>query len=389
MKLKKSERLRREFYCSLLNLFNLKEDFNSLPFKVKESFFKFTWPKIQIEKESDDPLVNEVFVHIEDVISKNFVEIKGSKIFLNQFHGVFAVYSYFNMLNLTSIDFLKSKQDKKIQKLFELTTSILRKMDEHLKDFQVKDYLEAISFLVTKEVFKYFSIDEKGLYAKFILKSTVGKKPYPVVLICISEPKQKTLYLDNQIRIGYECSYFHNGEIIPTIWKENVIDNDQPFPVYIQDHAIKRVFERGIIGNAEKGYVHDSILRSLENPIFNGMDGPSYLVEYKYYSARMGYFLVSKEKDCAIVRTFKFITMVGTPEFYMLKRALRGTKEDFEYLGIDSLEILLNSDIYKDEKLMGIFQRCGMSDLLNIGKNIKFESPKNMIAEEIKKYFKI
>jgi hypothetical protein len=73
----------------------------------------------------------------------------------------------------------------------------------------------------------------------------------------------------------------------------------------------------------------------------------------------------------------------------MLKRALRGTKEDFEYLGIDSLDILLNSDIYKDEKLMGIFQRCGMADVLKLGKNIKFESPTNMIAEEIKKYFKI
>ena len=392
MKLKKSEKLRIELYRHLIDVFDINQEFNSLPHAIKQSFFNFTWPKIQVEKEENCNHAYSDFIcaKVEEILSSNYFEINSKKIFLNQFHAVFAFYSHFRSINISSLNYLKSKSsDKKLQKIFEVSNLALKKLDKSLSSCQVRDYLDAVSFLTSQEVFKYFRIDEKSLYTKFILKKTMGKKLYPVILICDYEPKQKTLNLDKQIRVGYECSFFESGNVIPTVWKENTIDNESPLPVYIQDHAIKRVFERGTITGSENGYVHDSILRSLQNPVINGTDGPSYLVEYKYYSARMGYFLVSREKDCAIVRTFKFITMVGTPEFYMLKRALRATKEDLEYLGIDSLEILLNSDIYKDEKLMGVFKRCGLSELLNIGQKIKFESPKNAIAEDIKKYFVI
>lgn len=391
MKLKKSEISRIELYQSLINIFNSKEEFNKLPFNIRSAFFKFSWPKLQIEKEegASHPLLDEVRNKIENILFDNFVVINGHNIYLDQFHGIFAMYSYLNSINLSARDILRSRADKKIQRIFESSTSILRKLDLYLKDFQVKNYLDKVSSLTAQQVFKHFCIDKKSLYTKFTLKTTVGKKRYPVILICTHSPKQEKLHLDNQIRNGYECVYFSSGNIKPIVWNENTINNDKPMPVYIQEHAIKRVFERGTLLGFERGYVHDSILRSLENPIIQGTDGPSYLIEYKYYSVKMGYFLVSKEKDCAVVRTFKFITMVGTPEFYMLKRALKGSKEDFEYLGIDSLEILLNSDVYKDEKLMGIFQRCGIGDILKLGKDIEFESPTNIIAEEIKKYFKI
>jgi hypothetical protein len=393
MKLKKSDKLRRELYCSLLNLFELKYEFALLPFDIRESFFNFTWPKVKVEVNGEHPYAESVQNNIKNQFQNNFMEINGQEVAINKFHGIFALYSYFHSLNVSMASYLKkedahhNKKLKQIERIFHLSLKILNKIDERLK-IKTTDYLDKISMIASQETFKYFSLDEIGLYPEFLLKYTEAKKKYPAVVINVHGPKQKTLKLDGDIRIGYECPCFLNGKIQELIWKENIIENEVPIKVYIQDHAIKRVFERCSVGSYN-GYIYDSILRSLENPIVNGKDGPSYLIEYKYYSVKLGYLLVTKEKDFAIVRTFKFITMVGTPEFYMLRRALKGTKEDFEYLGIDSMEILLNSDIFKDSVLSSLFKRCGMSDLVNLGKKIEFQKPKNMIAEEIKNYFRI
>lgn len=391
MKQKKSDVKRKELYKFLLEVFDLKDDFLRLPFDIKQSFYEFTWPKIRIESDGVHPAIKEVEEIITQNLSNNFIEINDNKIPIDKFYAVIGMYSFFKSYHSGVILTLReTKLERKIkenQNILSVLTSIVQKI-EKIMEGSITTYLDKICLVASQEVFKYLSINEPGIYPEFILKNTEGKKKYPTIKIHSYEPKEETLKLDGQIRTGYKCFGFSAGKIKDTVWKENIIGNDKPAKVYIQEHAINRLLERCGVG-PHKGYVFDSILRSLEDPVVCGTDGPSHLIEYKYYTIRMGYFLASLEKDCVIVRTFKFITMVGTPEFYMLRRALKGTKEDFEYLGIDSIEVLLNSDIYKDEKLMGIFQRCGLSDILKFGKGINFQKPKNMIAEEIRNYFRI
>jgi hypothetical protein len=103
----------------------------------------------------------------------------------------------------------------------------------------------------------------------------------------------------------------------------------------------------------------------------------------------MGYLVVRPVEDILLIRSFKFITMSGTPEFYRLKRELGGDRQDFEYLGLDTVDGLINSDLHKDPKLKRIFKNCGLSHLFEFSKNVKFDNPKSLIADEIKKYFQI
>lgn len=391
MKQKKSDVKRKELYKFLLEVFGLRDDFLRLPFDIKQSFYEFTWPKIKIEHDGSHPFIEEVEENINQNLSNSFIEINDHKIPIDKFYAVIGIYSFFKSYHAGAILTLKeTKIERKIkenQNILSVLTSIVKKTENRMGNL-IMTYLDKICLAASQEVFKYLSINKPCIYPEFILKYTEGKKRYPTIAIRSYCPKEETLHLDGQIRTGYKCFNFSAGKIRDIVWKENTIGNDKPVEVYIQDHAINRLFERCGVG-PHRGYVFDSILRSLEEPVVCGTDGPSYLVEYKYYTVKMGYLLVSLEKECAVVRTFKFITMVGTPEFYMLRRALKGTKEDFEYLGIDSIEVLLNSDIYKDEKLMGIFQRCGLSDILKFGKAINFQKPKNMIADEIRNYFRI
>jgi hypothetical protein len=142
------------------------------------------------------------------------------------------------------------------------------------------------------------------------------------------------------------------------------------------------------LGISPLGYMFDCLGRSLSKPILSGNSGPSYLLEFNYYSNKLGYLLISNEGDFAVVRSFKFITMTGTPEFYNLKKALKGSREDFEYLGLDTLETLLNSDISKDTKLREIFESCGLGHLFTIN-HLQFAKPESSVAEEIKQYFRL
>ena len=123
-------------------------------------------------------------------------------------------------------------------------------------------------------------------------------------------------------------------------------------------------------------------------PIFSKKHSDLYLMDFYYGSFKLGYLLVSLEEDAALVRTFKFITMFGTPEYFKLKKHLGGVREDFEYLGMDSLD-LLNSDAFSDPRLKLIFKKCGLGHLFDIKSKVTFNAPTNLIANDIKKYFRI
>jgi hypothetical protein len=166
----------------------------------------------------------------------------------------------------------------------------------------------------------------------------------------------------------------------------NSVNNKVPLQVYVQEHAINRLFER--IGIEPKGYIFDCIGRSILLNNIVGKDGPCYLLEFDYYNKKLGYLLLSNEGNFAVIKSFKFLTMSGTPEFYKLKKLLKGSREDFEYLGLDSFNTLVNSDIQSDETLRNIFDECGVGHLFDKD-HFQYKHNENLIAEEIKQYFKL
>lgn len=399
----KTQNRYRDFYNSLLKFIGCFEYFVNLPVNIKEFIHNLSWPQISIniDETKDYPEINDIQESIRHSLNTSCIPVNQEKLPISNVFGLHALNAAFGGICLDTNNFLNetTRKEKAIsarEKRFSnknkqvlisaLNNSqiIFEELNKALEIINPK-YMEHLASVAAAEVLGHFSLQEKSLYPTFSAGENKGKR-YPIINVKYFNPIEATLTIDGNSRKAYKCYGYDFSGLKPIFISENTIDNKNSLPVYIQEHAVNRMIER--LGISPLGYIFDCLGRSLMNPIVVGKSGPSYLLEFNYYSNKFGYLLISSEKDFAVIRSFKFITMSGTPEFYNLKKALRGSREDFEYLGLDSLEILLNSDISKDTKLKKIFEDCGLGHLFKIS-NLKFAKPESNIAEEIKQYFRL
>jgi hypothetical protein len=399
----KSLSKKRDFYKNLLDFAGCLDDFARLPDSIKQFVYNLSWPQITIvvEDGTTHPNLEDIKESIKHLLNVVCIPVGEDKIPISNIFGLHCLESALNGVYLDTNNFLNdsSKKDKLISSrekraieknkqslsiVLSNCKTIISKLSEVLKIINPK-YVDYIAFVATQEVLKYFSFQEFGLYPVFSVGDSKGKK-YPIITIKSFNPKAEQITVDGGSRKSYKCYNYDLLGISPIFLSAGVVDNKTPIPVHIQEHAINRMIER--LGISPLGYMFDCLGRSLSKPILSGNSGPSYLLEFNYYSNKLGYLLISNEGDFAVVRSFKFITMTGTPEFYNLKKALKGSREDFEYLGLDTLETLLNSDISKDTKLREIFESCGLGHLFTIN-HLQFAKPESSVAEEIKQYFRL
>jgi hypothetical protein len=381
---------KKEAYNEIFNLLDIKEKINFLPINFKNKLFNFSYPQPQI-------LINEIKNlsyaqnlqdQIRDMLADQYVKIYDKKLPLNNFHYFVALEDLIRNWYLEAQHFIQQDKDIKnkelASKIIDSLNYINSKISPIFKDAYC-EYVNKICDVVAKTSLIFYEF-ENGIYPQLKIEKNEARKPYPVIVLKKLNIKKINLTLENKSRAAYPLMTFSFAGLEPCVFEPNVIDNEQVVPIYVQDHALKRLQER--IKIAPLGYIHDCLGKSLSNPVVVGMDGSSYLIEFKLYSYRVGYLLVSKSSNFALVRSFKFLTMTGTPEFNELSKHLRATKYDFSYLGLDDLETFANSDVSKDPQLREIFIKCGLEDLLRISeiKNI-FQSPKIAVAQEIKDYF--
>lgn len=162
-----------------------------------------------------------------------------------------------------------------------------------------------------------------------------------------------------------------------------------PLPVYIQQHALSRLSERiGLMGN---GLAQQDAIRSLsEGKTARGRNG-QLLVEFSTYGKKAGYLAVDVIEGVILVRTFLFLTNNSTPEGQMLEEQLGLKKLDKQYLTIDKLQTLVNSDILRDEEICGLFRKAGCGELLELCEELKTNSIpfEKRSGEEMQLAFKI
>jgi len=142
----------------------------------------------------------------------------------------------------------------------------------------------------SKLVFQYYNF-ENGIYPKFIIKKTDSKKQHLIIELQKISIKKETINVDKGPRTAYLCPSYNGREIEPVFFEKGIINNKNKIPVYVQEHAIKRLFER--LNIRTKGYLLDCLGLSLNKPKISGYDGESYLIDYNFYSYKLGYLIVS------------------------------------------------------------------------------------------------
>jgi hypothetical protein len=393
----KNSSRRREFTNYLLNLTGSAQLFNKLPKYVKDAIYSITWPQIQIDSESvkNHPRINEIEENIKCLLNVIKIKINDEvEIPVSHVHGIVGIYAillgiikdgehYLSQSKIKTKGHIKTKEEclNAIKVCSEIFTNVQNTLDkiEH-------SYINSIGLIAGQEVLKDFSLKEKCLYPLIEVRKNDKAKKFPAIVINEFCPKEESITIDNLSRKAYLCKAYTYRKLVDCVLPPNTVGNANPLPIYIQEHAIDRLIER--VGIDPLGYIHDCVGRSLLLPVVSGTNGPAYLIDFDYYSQKIGYLVVTNEGDFAVVRSFKFLTMTGTPEFYKLKRELKGSREDFEYLGLDTLATFINSDISKDSVLREIFTNCGLGHLFNT-QHFHFEHSENFIAEEIKQYFKL
>jgi hypothetical protein len=182
-----------------------------------------------------------------------------------------------------------------------------------------------------------------------------------------------TLVVDGQPRAAYRCglpiipgpvdwvSWDHG--LVPTLTTEK-----RNLPVFVQSHVFDRIYGRNGRLSELAGYedcLHEGIWTSLKTPVIHSLRGSDLLVDYRLRGIKLGYLVVRLLPEAALVRTFKFLTMDGTPEGDQLFEKLRLLRPDKEYLGLDKLAAFAASDLQNDTELTSMFRECGCGELFD------------------------
>lgn len=403
--------VRRLMYNRILSTLDLNEYVSRLPKSLLSAIFNTPWSNISIDISDvvGSPVgkdAKEFSEYIKTQYYKQSVMIDGKEFSLIDFGILHILRDTFAMLAIETKPIqsrYKLTQSKALRDQFGLnaisqekqeslneTNNLICVISNRLNSFVAandKAFVRALLTIIYEKIAQYFNYRGEFIYPIIHIAENRGKL-YPVVTIKKHTQKQIMVQAGQESRRAYRCITTNPQGIVPIVWEPGTIGNTERLEVYIQDHAITRLIERLDIDPI--GWVYDCLGRSLLDPIISGESGyQSRLVEYRYFTKKLGYLVVTPENNnIALIRSFKFITMTGTPEFYALKSKLKGSREDFEYLGLDTLDILLNSDIQNDKQLRQIFEDCGLGHLFDIQNTCENAQPK-LIADEIKRYFQI
>lgn len=195
-------------------------------------------------------------------------------------------------------------------------------------------------------------------------------------------------------RVGYPYLSEQRGEIK---WLSAKIPRnpyihfnpDAEYEVYIQEHAMKRLFERidGIFPSVVN--VHMNLcFTQWEVDWYKG----SLLISFDLHHQKVGYFIADFTEDKKIIiRTFYFITYDRTPEGQALSSYAGLQAPDKKYLGIDRLSTFLASNFDKDSKFATICREAGLGHLLDLNTlcdsiNLEETQVKSISNEFIAKY---
>lgn len=207
--------------------------------------------------------------------------------------------------------------------------------------------------------------------------------------VCCGAPERVRLSLDGSTRPVFRVWRNHlSGGLkwISCPAQALGLGGEEPWPVYVQTHALRQLHERLDVEGCEGGMEH-YMARSLENPnVVKREANGDLLVEMRLNECRTGYLVVTPVEGKLVVRTFLLLTMRGTPEgdrFYERFRLGRG---EAEWLRLHHLSSFTRTDLQKDGELRAMLEECGCGDLLKLRFDEDLSPLTDGYAAELRKF---
>jgi hypothetical protein len=218
---------------------------------------------------------------------------------------------------------------------------------------------------------------------------------YRVRLHLMQNPARRIhVKIDGHSRPAFQCGQPFGPKGIHWIcWPRHLVGFDEqghPLPVYVQSHALNQLCDRLALIDNGKHMLIEYLWQSLLTPRFCKREGEAHtehlLIEYWFDCHKLGYLPAIAQPDKVVITTFLFLTMDGTPEGDMLRRELKLTKHDKEYLGLDALGTFLFSDIKSDPDIFNFLVVCGWGHLFDVPKELSLAIQRPTSVDDIRKY---
>lgn len=191
---------------------------------------------------------------------------------------------------------------------------------------------------------------------------------YQVVVKQHELEKRKFMLSDNvrpAFRIGwtfkdntFEWIYFLSSDL-----GIKSLPEDQQIPVYIQSHAIQRIFER--LDCIHPYVLISSIYLSLRKGVYIKERG-KFIIEFVILNVKVGYLSAVMKEGKLVIRTFLFLTFNGTPEGKRLENFIGLKALDTKYLKMDKLSSFMTGKLKENDELRSIFERADCLHLVEL-----------------------
>lgn len=237
-----------------------------------------------------------------------------------------------------------------------------------------------------------------GLYALKHSRSSIDKVStaicFYIEIYCLQAPKIQVT-IDGHHRPAYRLGW-PVAEPTPHLKFTAISSEKLGLPlgelleVYIQSHALNRLFER--LDVLDPGLLCFNIFISFSDLKAYKNRKEGWLFEYSVLGIKVGYFIGEIIDKRIILKTFLFLTNNGTPEAEKLYATTGITKEDKAYLTIDKLSTFLDSDIATNERVKQLFIDAGCESLFRIDKSLRLpkeDDGERSIADFIIKYLQL
>lgn len=376
---------RREQFEKLFESINVKNNFSKLHKNLKEEILSRRYPSLKVKLSvelKDDSKSISVAKEVENCI-------KQLTFTMQPFNSSIKINDYFSVAISLSHCFKNIKMPED-DKEFTSIERIKKVADLLLSNENIDAAIKCLFQKIDEILIEHNSIDKFFFWAAFECNTLPNGKPIRLIRIHRQPCMSKRVFVGGQQRVVYRCGqcFMPYGIKWADLDSQDIGLNGlaKNIPVYIQSHALERLYERLDCFENSKSLIYDYLWWSILNAKVIKSTNGECLIEYWFNCHKLGYLVTTINNGIAIVRTFLFITMDGTPEGLLLHKKLGIRRDDKEYLNIDKLRTYLITDIQEDTELRNIFEECGCGHLFKVIKEDAVINRTPGYAKDIRKY---
>jgi len=372
-KAKQERATQRKFEITerILKMFGLYSAIGPYAQRYRNEIVSQLWPRLEVVLEgpcAQDPLFEEIRARVEDAaVTPIPVQLGDEEVeiaYADILRGFDVVSGFLEYLYRHSIDPRSIITEEEKNRVAEAVNRA-RVFRERWLKVVLNEMIAHLDELVDD----YFFLDKQVVWYRIEPVHLVwGPGPHRIV---VGQTLQRPFRLQvrGESRHVFRCEVTHPFLGVRTLtWNPRELGlgpSQDPIPVFVSRHAIERLEERMYLGNCwslSHRIVRDSLLRPRFVP--RGRREDRLLVEVGPPAEKFGYLSVLVTNEFALVKTFLFLTMRGTPESRMLHEKARLTSTDITSLKLDHLKTFAESDIGEDPALRNLLVDCNLGHLL-------------------------